>query len=211
MTLVEIKLPLSVRQLPDSVVEFLAEADERIEQFQRAHPSLGGFVPSDFVTIYRALAAIVDANLAPGQAFCEWGSGLGVVTSLAAMLDFDACGIEIEAPLVDAAQELAADFDLAVMFAHGSFIPAPDAGWVEEVCRRDMDGFYWLVTDSRDAYEELERNPEDFDLVFAYPWPSEQNVVEKIFDLRASNGALLLVYDQCDTVRLLRKVPTRRA
>jgi hypothetical protein len=56
--------------------------------------------------------------------FCEWGSGLGVVTCLAALLEFDANGIEVDSTLAHASRLLAADFDVPVEFAQGNFIPA---------------------------------------------------------------------------------------
>src|SRR5258708_4692737 len=107
--------------LPADVRAFLDEADRRIEQFQMEN-HIAGFVPSDFALAYDLLRTVSN-DLAPGNLFCEWGSGFGVVTCLAAMLDFDAHGIEIESELVDSARQLAADFDLPVEFAQGSFIP----------------------------------------------------------------------------------------
>src|SRR5207245_474340 len=98
------------------------EADRRIEQFQTAG-RVPGFVASDFERAYRVLRDLAAADLAPGKLFCEWGSGFGVVACLAAMLEFDACGIEIDGALVGEAQQLADDFDLPVQFVRGSFIP----------------------------------------------------------------------------------------
>ena len=105
MPLVDIEISINGSVLPDDVVVFLREADLRVGQFVRNSPiRLTGFVPSDFVTVYHALRAITAANLAPGTSLCEWGSGFGVVASLAAMLGFTACGIEIERGLVDASR-----------------------------------------------------------------------------------------------------------
>src|SRR5262245_50345847 len=81
------------------------------------------FVPSDHLCAFGALQALAESALAPGGRFCEWGSGFGVVTCLAAMIGFDACGIEIEPELVDAARRLAEDFELSAEFVCGSFIP----------------------------------------------------------------------------------------
>src|SRR5438067_13768394 len=121
MPLAEMKLRIDGAAVPREVRAFLREAERRIEQFQR-QGRIPGFVPSDFARSYAVLRALA-ADGARGNLFCEWGSGFGVVACLAAMLDFDACGIEIEAELVDAAQQLAADYDLPVQFLQGSFIP----------------------------------------------------------------------------------------
>ena len=125
MPLVDIDISINGSVLPDDVVDFLREADLRVSQFVRNSPvRVTGFVPSNFVTVYQALRAITEANLASGTSLCEWGSGFGVVASLAAMLEFKVCGIEIERGLVDASRRLADDFGLPVEFAHGSFVPS---------------------------------------------------------------------------------------
>src|SRR5579885_3294362 len=113
MALLDVKLTVADAELPADVRALLREADRRIERFQRdCH--VPGFVPSDFAGAYRVLRALQEADAAPGGLFCEWGSGFGVVACLAALLGYDAHGIEIEGELVDAARELAADFDLPV-------------------------------------------------------------------------------------------------
>ena len=125
--------------LPRDVRDFLHEADRRIARFQREQ-SLPAFVPSDFATAYAALRALEASNLAPGRCFCEWGSGFGVVSCLAALLGFDACGIEAESDLVEAAERLAADFGLPVQFTCGNFLPAGAAAREAEARRIRLAG-----------------------------------------------------------------------
>ena len=130
------------------------------------------------------LAEIRASNLATGRRFIEWGSGIGVVACLASSLDFDAVGIEIEPKLVAIAQELAEAHDIQVQFAIGSFVPdgiVPRVDWV--------DGVAWLTTEGVDGHEELELDPDDFDVVFAYPWPGEEQVIFDLFADTASVGA----------------------
>ncbi|MFV1965181.1 MAG: hypothetical protein ACC628_07130 [Pirellulaceae bacterium] len=207
MPLVDVKISINGSVLPDDVVAFLREADLRVRQFVRNSPiRLTGFVPSDFVTVYRALRAISEANLAPGNSLCEWGSGFGAVASLAAMLEFSVCGIEIERGLVDASRRLADDFGLPVEFVHGSFVPSGAEAYVEEAYADNNDGSFWLVTDADDAYDELGLDPDDFDVVFAYPWPGEECLIASLFEEYAAEGALLLMYNQFDSVCLRRKV-----
>jgi hypothetical protein len=205
--LVDIDISINGSVLPDDVVAFLREADLRVSQFVRNSPiRVTGFVPSDFVTVYHSLRAITEANLAPGTSLCEWGSGFGVVASLAAMLGFKACGIEIERGLVDASRRLADDFGLPVEFVHGSFVPSGAEADVEEAYADTSTEYFWLVTDADDAYDELGLDPHDFDVVFAYPWPGEECLIEGLFEKYAAEEALLLTYNQYNSVRLRRKV-----
>jgi hypothetical protein len=160
-----------------------------------------GFVPSDFARVYSALRNLATGDLTGGNLFCEWGSGFGVVACLAAMLDFDACGIEIDGELVQAAHQLAADFDLPVEFVRGSFIPKRS-----EVDLDTGEGFAWLVTARDDVEDELGLAPDDFDVIFAYPWPDEEQVIEAVFEQHARAGAVLLTYHEGEDLRLRRKV-----
>jgi hypothetical protein len=204
---VDIDISINGSVLPDDVVAFLREADLRISQFVRNSPiRVTGFVPSDFVTVYHSLRAITEANLAPGTSLCEWGSGFGVVASLAAMLGFRACGIETERGLVDASRKLADDFGLPVEFVHGSFIPSGAEADVEEAYADTSAEYFWLVTDADDAYDELGLDPHDFDVVFAYPWPGEEFLIEGLFEKYAAEEALLLTYNKYNSVRIRRKV-----
>lgn len=206
MALVEIQLPEATVPLPSDVAAFLAEVDDRVDRFMRNHPTWGsGFVPSDFVTVYHALRAIYESNLTTGRHLCEWGSGFGVVAMLAEMVGFQACGIEIDRDLVDQAHALANHSEFAAEFVHGSFIPRGSEACAEEAYADNDAGVVWLVTETDDAYDELGLDPDDFDIIFAYPWPGEENVIDRLFDRCAADGALLLTYGQCNSVRLQRK------
>ena len=207
MPLKQIELSFERTPLPEEIAAFLKEADLRIDDYvtRNAH-EFNGFVASNYDTIYYALRAISEARLMPGNAFCEWGSGFGAVACLAAMLEYDACGIEIGRDLVDGARQLAEDFELPVEFVHGSFIPRQGVAQAEQACADNSSQYFWLVTDADDAYEELGFEQDDFDLIFAYPWPGEELVIDDLFEAYAAEGALLLTYDQYDAVRLQRKV-----
>ena len=160
---------------PGDVRIFLCEARRRIERFQE-EGRVPGFVASDFAVVYAALRAVAAAPLAPGNLFCEWGSGFGVVACLAAMLGFDACGIEIEAELVDHARRLAGDFGLSVHFFYGNFLTS---------------------------------EPADFDVVFAYPWPDEEQLIERLFEHQARTGAVLVSHHGEASMRVRRKIARR--
>ncbi len=197
MPLVDLPLPADNAAIPGDVRAFLREADRRIEQFGRAC-RVPGFVPSDFAGAYRLLRSLAEGVVPCGNLFCEWGSGFGVVTCLATMLDFDACGIEIEGELVDAARRLADDFDLPATFVRGSFIPAGSDLGPETACA-------WLSVEGESAEPELGLGPADFDVIFAYPWPDEEGVVADLFEQHAAAGALLVSYHSCGDLRLRRK------
>lgn len=197
-------LPSARIALPQEIREFLREADQRIEAFAQDR-LVPGFVPSDFPTVYQALRNLTGSGLATGPRFCEWGSGFGVVTCLAAWLGLEAYGIEIDGDLVRAARQLAADFGVRAEFLQDSFIPpgserSLDAGEVAA----------WLTVQPSTVHEEWGLDPEDFDLIFAYPWPDEEQVIDDLFQRHAAPGALLLTYHGREEVRLRRKIRRKR-
>jgi len=203
MPLVDVSLPVADGAIPADVLAFLAEAERRIEHFQRS-ARVPAFVPSDFERVYQTLRTVETMALAPGRRVCEWGSGFGVVAGLAAMLEFDPYGIEIESELVDAARRLARDFELPVEFICGSFIPRGGEHLVDVGIT-----FSWLTPDSGTAYDEIGLDPDDFDVVFAYPWPDEEHVIWTLFERYASTGAVLITYHGSDDIRVQRKTQGR--
>lgn len=200
MPLTELTVPTDAAPPPDDVDAYLQEADLRIERF--THRQVHAFVPSDYALVYGALQTLAERAIAPGQAFCEWGSGMGVVASLAAMLGYDACGIEINRELVAEAELLAGDFDLPVEFVCGNLIPT-GADALAEVANGQIT---WLSMGGRDAYDELGLDVDDFDVIFAFPWPGEEQAIENIFEHYAAVGAVLVTYHGIDGVRIQRKV-----
>ena len=195
MPLIDLQLLVPATRPPAPVTAFLREAARRIRRF-RSEYRIPGFVPSDFARIYKALAALSSLDLA-GNHFCEWGSGFGVVSCLAAMLGFDACGIEIEDALVEASQQLADDFELPVEFLRGSFIP--------HGAFADRGTYSWLKTCEASGHDDPGVTPDECDLIFAYPWPDEETVIEELFERFAADGALLLTYHDIQPLRLRQK------
>jgi hypothetical protein len=122
------------------------------------------------------------------------------------MLDFDACGIEIEGELVEATRRLADDFGLPAEFVRGSFIPPGG-----EVHVRAGGQYAWLTTEVDHAYEELGLSPDDLDVIFAYPWPDEECVTWDLFERYAAVGAVLVTYHGCGDFQLRRKTEPRPA
>jgi hypothetical protein len=199
----DLAVPPTGGSLPPDVRRFIREADRRIAQFQ-IDCLVPAFVPSSYAAAYGVLRWLSDSTLARGRRFCEWGSGFGVVASLASMLDFESCGIEVEGSLVSEANRLAEDFGLSVEFVHGSFIPrgAED--------RVHASGSYsWLTTEATYAYDDLGLDAADMDVVFAYPWPDEEGLTRELFERYAGIGAILATYHGCEEFRLQRKVGRR--
>lgn len=81
------------------------------------------FVPSCYPKVTRILGAV------PRGRFCEWGSGMGVVTALAEMLGFTAQGFEIHALLAKASRELLADLEFTSPITTGDYL----------ACTHDVD------------------------------------------------------------------------
>lgn len=203
MRLKELDLDVPEAPLPGRVAALLADADGRIERFtqDRRDSPIAAFVPSDFVMAWHALRHIEALNLAPGRRFVEWGSGAGVVTCLAALAGFDACGIEIEPDLVDLAEGLALDHGIEAQFARGTFVP--DSFQDQIVEQRSIN---WLRSDGDNGYEELGLDLDDFDVCFAYPWPGEEDMIFDLFELHAAEGSLLLTYHGVELLLTHRKV-----
>ena len=47
--------------------------------------------------------------------------------------------------------------------------------------------------------------PADFDVIFAFPWPDEEDVIPALFDRYAVRGAVLVTYHEGESFRVRRK------
>ncbi|MCX5654818.1 MAG: hypothetical protein NTY65_09250 [Planctomycetota bacterium] len=184
------------------MAKFIADAKSQIDSFIESHLAepIYSFVPSDYALVYSALRHMADAHLAAGPLFCEWGSGAGVVACLAAMVGFDACGIEFEGDLVDLSTRLARRHNMKVNFYRGNLVPRGGQKIADET-----DEFEWLAVGGPDPYDQMGLEINDFDVIFAYPWPGEERVIERLFKRFAANGALLMTYNDIEGIRMFRK------
>ncbi len=190
MALIEFNLKVTHHEMPASLKHYVDEAEEQIDIFQvlqRKNP-VPGFVPSDFELVYNVLGSLNDSNQCRGRKFCEWGSGFGVVAAMAASLDFDSVGIEVDDRLVAKAIDLASKHSLPVEFSAGSMIPAGVDLFAE------CNDVSWLDTSAPSGYDSLGLDPDDFHVIYAYPWPGEELVIEELFEAVAAPGTVLVTY-----------------
>ena len=159
---------------------------ERIWDRYEDTPAFHGYVSADYEAVFEVLRE-VPSN---GQTFLEWGSGLGIVTIMASRLGFQAYGIDAEMELVRHAIGLANQYAPDAIFAHGSFIP--DQFTWDPADGDDVDR---TIIDMAAAYDELDMELRDFDLVYAYPWPEEHSLFRSILRRFGQPGAQLMTYD----------------
>lgn len=164
------------------------------DQYQNER-NFHGFVAADYGLVFDALCDLRGRAIT----FLEWGSGLGVVTIMASRLGFEAYGIECEVGLVDWSRQLAIEFGSDAVFAEGSFIPRQYC-WTgrlsTELERTDVA--------APAAYDDLDMELRDFDLVYAYPWPGEQRLYRDILRQFGAPHARLLCYDAQEGMSLHR-------
>jgi hypothetical protein len=191
--------------IPPEIVEFLRSTEALVEQHRiNGGMRSRGFVPSDYKTIYQCLRVVHDTQLLTGSRFCEWGSGVGVVASLAAMIGFESFGIEYDTNLCRVAEGIRDDFEVQVEVVNGSFIPEGVEDLINDAFAT-YNGELALHTDPDLAYQEMGYAINDFDLIFAYPWPNDAQLTYEIFDRCAAQGALLLAYYEGGSIGLHRK------
>ncbi|MCR9246403.1 MAG: hypothetical protein NXI31_15325 [bacterium] len=150
------------------------------------------FVPCDQRAVYEAMRELVE----PASNFLELGSAAGIVTIVADLLGLEAYGIEIEPWLIPRSNDLAADFDSEATFVEGSFVPFD---YRDEITNLASDRI--TPTEGADGYDEIGLQLDDFDLVFAYPWPGEEDWLYELMRRHARPDAVLLTYDAQDGCR----------
>lgn len=193
-------LPTTTGQpLPEAVTQYLEEANRRIDVLfeTERNKRTPKFIPSDSELLYAALVQVTERDLPLGRVYCEWGSGLGLGTCLAALLGYEAYGIEIESSLVDLSRTLAEECGIDVRILEGSYIPEGFESYGgmggEELVRPEHffggDGEFYAPT-----YEGMPCATDEIDLFFVYPWPTEQEFMLELFDALAAEGAIFLAY-----------------
>ena len=178
-------MKFSTAGIPDPIVQMWSRADELWEE-KIDDDGFESYASADYHEVFHSLKSLRDS----AENFLEFGSGLGVVTLMASWLGFESYGIEARETLVDYSREFASDFSLPATFATGSFIPNQfqlDPSKGDESVR--------TFVDEESAYPELDMELEDFDLIYAYPWPTEHSLYQNVIRQFARSGAIYLYYD----------------
>lgn len=146
------------------------------------------FVASDHRLVYQTLHWIDESRLSQGKRFIEWGCGFAVNACVAASLGWDVIAVEAEATLLDEAHKIVQLWQQPVELHHGNFLPAH--------AERLADDPYLpsLGHEAESLYDRLDLQIDDFDIVFAYPWPGEEDFLEQVFLKHATSGALLVSF-----------------
>ena len=206
MAVSTIQLDFQSVEVPGEITDFLKAVDSLVEQHRiNTATTFHGFVPCDYVAVYRCLRKVYESSLLCGERFCEWGSGVSIVASLAGMLGYESYGIEFNRNLCEVGQGICEEFDVPVELVQGSFIPEGVDDLLEEAYAQ-QNGSLSLYTDTDQAYSELGYEIRDFDLIFVYPWPNDMELTCNIFERCAAPGALLMTYDASDCISLFRKM-----
>ena len=194
--------PNTLVPVPSAVTAFLADAGARIDAFfdlAKKSRSLG-FFPSDHELVYGVLRALKESN-PQATRLCEWGSGFGVIAGLGATLGYEACGIEIDPRCVSASRSLLKDHGLDVVILEGSFVPEEYA----EQRQMTADGTGTVLW-GPGAIDEVDVEIEDFDVIFAFPWPDEQEMYLDLFARYAAVGAILVTYSALEAISVHQKL-----
>lgn len=180
--------------IPAPTLERLFERGRQLwHQFEvHVFPRNHLVVPCDHAGAYAVLQ-----ELAPRTpSLLELGSATGVVAIMADLLGMEGYGIEIEPWMVAHSTDLAAEFRSEATFVEGSFVPRDYRDAIENLPSDRL-----TPTEGACGYEELGLELEDFDLVFAYPWPGEEDWLHEMMRRFARPDAILLTHGATDGFR----------
>ena len=192
--------PEELPSIPEETLSQLFAAGREVwDDFRKqAQDRFHRFIPCDDRGAYEELRRLRGR----ASTFLELGSAAGVVTILADLLGFEAYAIEIEPLLVERSIELAERFHSSAVFVEGSFVPQD---YREEVEHLSAD--FVTLTAGACGYQELGLELHDFDLVYAYPWPDEEEWLLELMRRYKRKDALLLTYDATEGFRRTAALP----
>ena len=172
-------------------------------------------MPSEAELVYAAIDHVTRLGLPPGRVFCEWGSGFGTGACIAALLGYEAYGIEIQPELVDISREIALDLDIPVEILCTSYLPEGFESYSgvggEDLVESRAFGYPEEAMELDLQYEGMAYNIAEIDLFFVYPWPEEQELMQQLFDAVAMEGTILIAYHSAKEICAYRKLFDGRA
>ena len=178
----------------DEVFErLLQRSNDEWEAFSERRPAFQRFIQADLRLAHKALVEARDAAGGLGLRFVELGSGVGSIAILADLLGFDSYGIEVDRELYETSLALAEEFESRVELVEGSFVPPEFMDSVEH-----FDDEFPTPIDGAHAYAELGLDLEDFDLIYLYPWPGEEEWYAELLERFAGAHAKQLTYSHKD-------------
>lgn len=191
--------------IPAEVAGWIAVASQSIQTFQDRwdREQSEQFVACDFAHVYRVLARLRQTQWLSGNQFCEWGCGFGLVACMAAQLGWNVVAIEAEATLVAQAERLTATTGQRIQLLHGNFLPAGAEDLADDPYHPSLGHAEPSV------YEANDLSVDDFDVIYAYPWPGEEHFLQDVFEHYGRFGSFLVLFCGPNDVRVLQKV--RRA
>jgi len=156
------------------------EVSEEIASRSSGQGDIPQFVPAEGRISWDLLSSVLEQTSPDHKpVFCEWGSGVGLVTLLASLMELPATGIEIEEELIDLAQDFSRQYAIPATFINASIFPQDNAVPVID-------------------YKEIE-------LFFVYPWPNQIVKMIDLFKRVAASGAILVCYHGGRNYRILRR------
>ena len=214
MAIKEIAMERPEAQVSDHVARLIETCSRGWERFFADHDDHHAprFVPSVPERVFAVLEEVTTRKLPPTRVFCEWGSGFGTATCLAALLGYEAYGLEIDEELVRLSRAIARRLGIRVTMLCTSFLPA---GYEASA---GVDGAALVTPASVSThhntdkargplrYDGMEIDIADIGVFFAYPWPEERALMQELFETVARAGALLVVYHTDKDIRVFRKV-----
>jgi len=179
----------------------IEETERRIEAFQDCwdRPQIEQFVAADYRHVFQTLVWTIENQLTIGRRFVEWGCGFAVVSAIADHLGLDAIGIEAEADLLAEGKKTIAQWKSSAELIHGNFLPPGSESLADDPLLPS------LGHPAGCGYQQLGLDLDDFAIVYAYPWPGEDDFHELVFDRYATTGALLILFCGPNDIRVWRK------
>lgn len=200
MAINQIPLHLDGIEMPPDVANFVEIADRTMDDYDDAHEykKRPNFVHCDPILFHAAIAYVTKQDLPLGRVFCEWGSGFGMSTCIAALLGYEAYGIEIDPDVVAYSRKLAQQQNINATILETSYFPEGFSSYTgsgddelivpPEYSRARGDVLHMP------RYEGMDRDTDEIDLFFVYPWPKEHEMFQDLFKAVAGDGAVLIAY-----------------